>query len=217
MQKENETEYESDSSNDTDSITSEQQEKIENEFDNAMAMAKKTEEPKLPVLVVQQEAKKEKNKSKQETKKKTTTELADNKLAKLKSKLNGFNCEASLQLNEIINRNLCIIAPPPPSNRLTTRKLIALKKQIETEFQDSIGEELIKVINHSIAVEKIKEDAKKEDYRNEIVNCEICDKEVKRRSLYFHKKLHKNTLLAEEIKDLSLTNDEIDINLNEMA
>ena len=82
-------------------------------------------------------------------------------------------------------------------NFVNYHKLINLKKTVE-KLQDREGErESIKNIIHSIDVELIaqleiskqKDKERRMNYKQEIVKCEFCEKEMFRNSIYKHKKM----------------------------
>lgn len=82
-------------------------------------------------------------------------------------------------------------------NFVNYHKLINLKKTVE-KLQDREGErESIKNIIHSIEEELIvhleiskqKDKERRMNYKQEIVKCEFCEKEMFRNSIYKHKKM----------------------------
>ena len=82
-------------------------------------------------------------------------------------------------------------------NFVNYHKLVNLKKTVE-KLQDREGErESIKNIIHSIDVElsvqleisKKKDKERRMNYKQEIVKCEFCEKEMFRNSIYKHKKM----------------------------
>ena len=82
-------------------------------------------------------------------------------------------------------------------NFVNYHKLVNLKKTVE-KLHDREGEcESIKNIIHSIDVElsvqleisKKKDKERRMNYKQEIVKCEFCEKEMFRNSIYKHKKM----------------------------
>ena len=82
-------------------------------------------------------------------------------------------------------------------NFVNYHKLVNLKKTVE-KLHDREGErESIKNIIHSIdvelilhlAVSKQKDKERRMNYKQEIVKCEFCEKEMFRNSIYKHKKM----------------------------
>jgi hypothetical protein len=138
------------------------------------------------------------------TKPKPVLSTREVKLTKLKSKLNGFDCPITTNLIEIINNNLKKLKETSvPPEKLTKKRLNAMKKYIEKEFIDDeeLCNILLNIINHGLALETIKEKDNKNSYQNQIINCDICGVDVKRKSLYAHKNMHKKLIECEEIKD----------------
>ena len=75
-------------------------------------------------------------------------------------------------------------------NILNYHKLVNLKKKLE-RFDCETSKELIQVINTQLVIQlensKQKDKERRINYKQEMVKCEICEKEMIRNSFYKHK------------------------------